>query len=620
MRKDGGKDLKEMSITELNGLSAKLREDIISIVDKKGGHLSSNLGAVELTVALHRCLSLPEDKLLFDVGHQCYAHKLLSERSEEMSRFRERDGASGFCDPVESEFDAYGSGHAGSTVAAAYGMCLARDERGSDEKIVCVVGDGALASGESLEAVNALSGYEGQLLIVINDNGMAISAGKGGLYRHFSALTIKRGYGKTKLRWKRILSKNALGRGIMKCLSGVKHFIKRVTGGDNFFEEMGVKYIGPLNGHDFKPLLRVFGNALSYKRPLVVHVKTVKGKGSPLAENDPEFYHGVCAGLDKSVNTFSEALGETLGELNGKFGNITAVTAAMEEGTGLKAFRERGGKVVDVGICEQTAVSLAAGMAISGSRPAVCVYSTFLQRAFDQIQQEVCLYGLPVAFFIDRAGFVGADGKTHQGLFDIAYMRLLGMTILAPSSVKELKLAAEYAFSHDIPVAVRYCNGDLSVWEGAEAVDNAPSHPIDRWQLLKEGKDGVFLAVGPRCVSVALRAAEISGKSVAVYNCTSVNPVDEGVLSFIGSKAIVTVEEGTVYGGFGSAVAEFYARNNSLADIRKTASPVWGGRRLVMLGAENLSVGHDSVAGQMIDEGLSPENLAKQMVELIKKR
>ncbi len=609
-----------MSISELKGLSSAVREEIISVADKRGGHLSANLGAVELTVALHRCFSLPEDKIVFDVGHQCYAHKILSGRMDDTERFRASGGISGFCDPEESEYDAYGSGHAGSAIAAAYGMCLARDAKGEDGKIVCVVGDGALASGESLEALNALSGYNGQLLIVVNDNGMAISVGKGGLYRHLSALTIKRGYASAKSGWKKFLGKTAPGRGLMKCGSGVKHFIKRITGGDNMFEQMGVKYIGPINGHDLKPLVKVFGDAASYGRPVVVHVRTVKGKGCPEAEKDPEFYHGVGPGLTKPVNTFSEALGEILADISEKNPSVRAITAAMEEGTGLKAFEKRGGKVIDVGICEQTAVSLASGMAARGLRPAVCIYSTFLQRAFDQIQQEVCLFRLPVAFFVDRAGFVGADGKTHQGLFDIAYMRTLGVKILAPSAVGELRQAAEYALSSDSPVAVRYCNGDIRGLDGVKAVEALPQHPIDKWQLVREGREGVLLAVGPRCLGVALKAAEISGRSIAVYNCTSVNPLDGEVLLKIGSKAIGTLEEGVAAGGFGASVAEFYAEKNSMADVRTSSSPVWGGRRLLIFASENLSVGQGTIGEQMEFAGLSPSRVAEKMVELIKQR
>jgi len=601
--------IKQMKPAELNELAKALRGEIIDTVKRNGGHLSSNLGTVELTVALHRVLNLPEDRLIFDVGHQAYAHKLLSGRHEGFAALRTRNGVSGFCDVTESEYDAYGSGHAGCSIAAAYGMCIARDRLGGKENVVCVIGDGALSSGEALEALNQLGCYKGRLLIILNDNEMAISKAKGGVYGKLSRLTVKKGYRKTKNNWKKALSKNGFGKGVIKCLSGVKHFVKRVTGGDNFFEQMGIKYIGPVDGHDIKALLKILPSILECDVPVLLHVKTQKGKGFEPAEKDPGFYHGVGADLSKSVNTFSDSVSDILGSFIEKDSSIVALTAAMEDGTGLSALKQKyPDNVFDLGICEQSVVSAACGMVMRGLRPVVCVYSTFLQRAFDQIQQEVCLDGMPVIFMIDRAGFVGKDGKTHQGLFDLAYMRMFpNMTVLAPATVNELASAVEYALTVDGPVAIRYPNGDMSkLYSQPILLKALPPHDITKWQCVQQGKDAALLAVGPRCLDMALSSVAGTRKNVAVYNCTSVRPLDTEVLDAVAGMPVIILEEGVIGGGFASAVTDYYAQSSP-----KGKMPV-----IKVFAVKEPSVGHMSVNQQFEETGMDVNSVAQAIIRM----
>lgn len=584
---------------ELQKLCTELRNGILSVVEKSGGHLASNLGVIELTVALHHCLNLPQDKLLFDVGHQCYAHKLLSGRT--LYGFRDSDGVSGFCNPQESDYDAYGSGHSGSVVAAARGMCKARDLMGENYKVVTVIGDGALTAGETLEALNGLQGYKGQLLLVLNDNGMSISVGSGGFYKHLSRLTLGKGYRLTKNKWKRALNKNMLGRGTLKTLSTMKHFIKRLSGGCNMFEEMGIKYVGALDGHNVANMLKVLPDLLNCDVPVLLHVKTKKGKGYVPAEQNPEKYHGVTVGLSQSVNTMSDAVGSILCENKAVEPKLIAVTAAMADGTGIAPFmRIYPESVADVGICEQSAVSYACGAAMAGLKPLVFIYSTFMQRAFDQIQQELCAFNLPVVLCLDRAGFVGHDGQTHQGFYDIAMLRALpNMEIYAPSSVAQLRECITYALNRNAPTAIRYPNGDLSRLTSQQLLEMDNFNIITEWHEVVGGNGNtVILTIGPRMLDEAVKAVGVYGgiAEISVYNCTSVRPLDTYVLDYIAKKHIITMEEGVLDGGFGNAVTAYYAERNISAKV-------------TCLAVTNTKISATSVDNQLSMAGLDYKSL-----------
>ncbi|MEG2085749.1 MAG: 1-deoxy-D-xylulose-5-phosphate synthase [Clostridia bacterium] len=607
-------DLKSMSLTQLLDFAVTTRKNIIDNVIESGGHLASNLGAVELTIALHYVLNLPCDRLLFDVGHQCYTHKILSGRT--LENFRHSGGVSGFCDITESEYDSYGSGHSGSAIAAAYGMCLARDKVKSNSKIVCVVGDGSLCSGEALETLNGLNGYKGQLLILLNDNGMSISKSSGGLYRQLSKLTVKRTYRNVKSKWKHALIKTSFGRGALKCLSSVKRFIKRIAGGDNMFEQMGIKYVGAVDGHNIPQLIKLLTDVVNCDCPVLLHVKTIKGKGYKQAEESPELFHGIGKGFISSVNTFSDSLSDILVHLKQNDDRIFAITAAMTEGTGLREFQKAyPNDFVDVGICEQTAVSLACGMTLYGIKPIVCIYSTFLQRAYDQIEQEVCLDGLPVIFCIDRAGFVGNDGKTHQGMFDIPLLRTLpNMTLLVPATIMELYNALSFAMQSDNAVAIRYNNGDISRLSSQTILKALPQHNILKWQQIQNGTDAVILACGSRMVENALSAAADSNYNVAVYNCTSIKPLDEDCLNKIYGLPIITIEEGAAEGGFGSSVAEYLsAKTASNEDINGVSANVLHKKlfKMAIMGVKNTTVLHANVNEQIEQSNLDSKSIQK---------
>ncbi len=575
-------------------LCSRLRKEIIEAVNNNGGHPASNLGAVELTVALHETMDLPADKIIFDVGHQAYAHKILSGRS--LEKLRSEEGVSGFCDIRESAYDSYGSGHSGSAISAAAGMRKAREQLGEKYRIAVVLGDGALTSGETLEALNGIGNTPGQLLLVLNDNGMSISAGNGGFYRHLSRLTLKKGYRATKTKWKKSLNKTAFGRLIFRSLSGMKRFIKRTAGGTNLFEEMGIKYVGVVDGHDVSAMMKTLPDLLECEVPVLLHVRTRKGKGYPPAERDPEKYHGVSAGFGSGKNDFADSVGDILTEIKRENPRFTAITAAMNDGTGTTPFgRVYPESLVDVGICEQTAVSYACGASLCGLIPAVFVYSTFMQRAFDQIEQEVCLQKLPVILCMDRAGLVGRDGKTHQGLFDIAMLRALpDISIFAPDTPQELKKCMEYAITLQKPTAIRYPNGTVGILTSSEekqppssALLRADSdtrqnnrvyhipllQDVTKWQTIRKGEsDTIVLTAGPRMLEQALIASDIfGGKPFTVVECTCIRPLDHTYLDGISGKNIITMEEGVYEGGFGSAVCEYFADANTKTNVRRMA-------------------------------------------------
>lgn len=602
-------DLKAIPRSALPQLAQEIRDEIIRVVSRTGGHLASSLGAVELAIALHYCFDSPRDKILWDVGHQAYAHKILTGRREAFGRLRQLGGISGFLRREESPHDPYDSGHSGSALPIALGMAEARDLKGEDYKVVAVIGDGSLSAGVTFEALNCAGAWKTDLVVVLNDNEMSISRTVGALSAYLSR--IMTGQWATKIRedLKAILQEVPGGKKLFRVLKVGEEVLKGLFSPGIIFEELGFKYLGPLDGHNLDHLIDTFKNVKKLRRPVLVHVITKKGKGFRPAEEDPTAYHGVGRfdperGLDPEGDgtppTYSEVFGRTLVELAQRDPRIAAITAAMPHGTGLSEFAERfPDRFFDVGIAEQAAVSLAAGLALAGLRPVVAIYSTFLQRAYDQVVEEVALQGLPVLFCLDRAGIVGEDGPTHHGLLDLSYLRAIpNMTVAVPKDEGELRRLLYTALGRDDgPVAIRYPKGKgIGV-----PLEDYPS-PVEwgRWEVLKEGRDLVFVAAGP-LVWEALSAADAlaaKGISVGVVNARFVKPLDEGLLLRLCEdyKAVVTLEENVIHGGLGSAVLEALAAHGVQKKVRPLGLPPefigHGGRQELL---EMCGLGRDSI-------------------------
>ena len=583
-------DVRTLSADELKTLCGEIRGEIISTVEKNGGHLSSALGAVEAIVALCSVYDFSSDKIFFDVGHQSYAFKLLNGGREEFSKIRTEGGPSGFCGDDNNSADGFIGGHAGNSLSAASGYAYARDKKGGDENIVVFIGDASLFNGENLEALFVNAEKPKKLLVVFNDNGMSISENRNGAYRFFSKLALRKSYRNTKNFLHKILGNRLIARGLKRLKSNFKHSVSPAT----VLDEVGMKYFGVFDGHDLKTLRSAMQEIRSREKPCFLHIKTKKGKGLECAECDPECYHGVGGGLKTGRNDFSLAVSEILPELAGKDDKIIAVTAGMKAGTGLSAFAEKfPDRFVDVGICEEYAVTFAAGVAYNGLKPVVCIYSTFLQRAYDQIVTDVCMQNLPVVFLLDRSGFVGADGKTHQGLFDLSYLRTIpNLVVLAPKNAAELKQMLGYALSAKKPVAIRYCNGICSDIETRE-----PFVEPGRWELLEPGEKAVIFAVGNRMNALALKVALKYGGAVAAVNCNSVKPLDENTLDQFASVPAVVLEENVSNGGFGECVAAYRARNRH--------------NKIVCLSAGDAFCEHAAVDRQLAKNGLDERSLSK---------
>ena len=556
-------DLKGMSDAQLAVLSDEIREYIIKTVSKTGGHLASNLGAVELTVALHACFDCPHDKIVFDVGHQCYTHKILTGRMEAMRRLRMRGGPSGFPVITESEYDAFGAGHAGVSVSAALGLARARDLRGGDEHVVAVVGDGALGNGMIYEGINDAGNTGNDLIVVLNDNTMSIAPNVGAVARALTHMRESRRYALLK-KWtrSRFTSMPRLENLVHRMKNGIKYMV--VPGA--LFEEMGMFYIGPVDGHDIRELKNALERAKKIKGPVLVHVMTKKGHGYTAAERDPRRYHSAGSFAVSSGKMqikplrrkpFPAEVSDALLQLAKEDERIAAVTAAMPDATGLSAFAAKyPSRFFDVGIAEEHAVTMAAGLARGGMRPVVPIYSTFLQRAYDSIIHDVCTQNLPVILLADHAGIVGDDGQTHQGVFDTAYLRSIpNMTLLSPCEPREMAAAIRYALILDAPCAIRYPKGDNGLLLG-----NSPIEPFPKWRKLTDGNDVAIVAEGvmARQAMGAAKLLKENGVGARVFAARSVKPMDEESLqSALECRYVVTLEDGVLQGGFGSAVLEW---------------------------------------------------------------
>ncbi len=566
-------DLKALSQQEVERLAAEIREELVSTVSANGGHLASNLGTVELTLALHRTFNSPEDKIIWDVGHQAYTHKLLTGRKDRFATLRQYGGLSGYTCREESEHDIFGAGHASTSISAALGIAVARDLSGDKYHVLAVIGDGAITGGMALEALNQAGHLGSRLIVILNDNGMSISPTVGALAKLMGRVRFDRRFHETKERSWRILKRfpfwQKLWWASRKVESGVKGLVMPTT----LWEELGFAYMGPVDGHDIRDLEIALAQARDYSlRPSLVHVVTTKGKGYLPAEGDAVYFHGVAAkdSANNGIPTYSEVFAQTMLNIARDEPRLTVITPAMPEGNCLNVVQaEFPDRVLDVGICEQHAVTFAAGLATQDYIPVVAIYSTFLQRAFDQIIHDVCLQELPIVFAIDRGGIVGDDGKTHQGIFDLSYLTLIpNLIVSAPKDENELQHLLYTAVRCGRPMAVRYPRG---TGLGVKLDKEFHTIPIGEGEILRQGEDVAILAIGVM-TSAALEAADelaLQGIEATVVNARFTKPLDSGLIIDLAGriKQVVTVEENTLSGGFGNGVIELL-QEAGISDIR----------------------------------------------------
>jgi 1-deoxy-D-xylulose-5-phosphate synthase len=571
-RIENPEDVKKLTVRELEQLASELRHFIIDTVSQNGGHLAPNLGTVELTLALYSVFDFPADKLVWDVGHQAYSHKILTGRREAFSTLRKKGGITGFPNRFESVYDAFGVGHASTSISAALGMALARDAKGEKNQVIAVIGDGALTGGESFEALNNAGDLGTKLIVVLNDNEMSIDANVGAMSEYLSRIRIAPQYARAKRDMGSLLmSIPHIGDKVYKTASHLKDGVRSVLVPGSLFEEMGFHYIGPLDGHNIALMEEVFKSAKEMEGPVLIHIHTVKGKGYQPAEQAPEKFHGVGC-FDPSTGksakkagcapSYTAVFSEALIELAKDRPDILAITAAMPSGTGLKAFGKAYPKrFFDVGIAEEHAMTLAAGMAAGGMHPVIALYSTFAQRAYDQLIHDVCLQNLPVTLCLDRAGLVGEDGPTHHGVFDLSYLRQMpNMCVMAPKDEEELRHMLATAIALPGPAAVRYPRG---AGLGVALTDSFEKLPVGKAEVLQEKGEIAFLAVGTMVEHAKAAAAILAeeGIEAAVVNMRFIKPLDTALIDEMArtKKLLITAEENVLAGGFGSAVAEYLA-------------------------------------------------------------
>jgi len=564
--------LKGLTLGELNRLAGEIRQELVATVTSTGGHLASSLGVVELTIALHRVFESPKDKLIWDVGHQSYAHKLLTGRRQRFSTLRQPGGLSGFTSRNESPHDPFGAGHASTSVSAALGMAIARDLAGDDYHVVAIIGDGAITGGLALEALNHAGHLGSNLIVVLNDNGMSISPTVGAIARLLRRVRLDPRYRRAKDDSKRLLASLPLGNKLWWASQRVESGLKGMVMPTMMWEELGFTYIGPIDGHNIAELESALRQARDYqRRPVLVHVATTKGKGYQPAEGDAVNFHGISAPeAEAAIPTYSEVFARTVLRLARENPKLVAITPAMSEGTSLDiVLAEFPRRVFDVGICEEHAVTFAAGLATQGFIPVVAIYSTFLQRAFDQVIHDVCLQDLPVVFAIDRAGIVGSDGKTHQGTFDISYLTLIpNLIVAAPRDENELQHLLYTAVKAGHPMAVRYPRGPGLGMELDAALHEIP---IGEGEILRDGDDVAILAIGST-VAAALEAARelaAAGVEAAVADARFAKPLDDRLILELARRTrnLVTVEENSLIGGFGSSVLGLIQASD-ISDVR----------------------------------------------------
>ena len=607
-------DIKALNRKELLELGNEIRKFLIESISKTGGHLASNLGVVELTLSIFMSFDLEKDKIIYDVGHQSYVHKILTGRKDQFISLRQKDGLSGFPKRNESKYDAFNAGHSSTSISAALGIARARDIKGEDFNVVAVIGDGALTGGMVYEALNDVGYNKTKMIIILNDNQMSISKNVGGLSRYLNNLRTEPGYNKLKHNINATLKNTGLGKNIVTSLSKVKGGIKQLVVPSMIFEDMGIKYLGPINGHDIDKMREVFDIAKEVKGPVLIHTITTKGKGYEFAEKSPKDYHGVspfdteCGVIaSSSTNSYSNFFGNTLCEIARENKDVVAITAAMPDGTGLLGYaKEFPKRFFDVGIAEEHAVTLAAGMASQGIIPVFAVYSTFLQRAYDQVLHDVCIQNLPVVLCLDRAGIVGADGETHQGIMDISFLSMMpNMTIVAPKCIEELGILLRYAINKNSPIAIRYPRGG-DVLKGMKSVTEVKH---GKWEILESGKDVAIIATG-KMVQSALKAKEIlveKGVNCTIINAIFIKPLDEELLRKLVEEKynILTIEDNMLNGGLGSMI------------LRSLNKYEFKGK-MKILAYDDKFIPHGNVELLYKENGLDPENIAIEALNLMK--
>lgn len=607
-------DLKKMRLSELKILASEIRRLILETVSKNGGHLAPSLGTVELTLALYSVFDFDKDKIVWDVGHQAYTHKILTGRHEVFHTLRQKGGITGFPKRAESPYDFFGVGHASTSISAALGLLLAEEIQKKSGKVIAVIGDGALTGGEAFEALNHAGQLKKNLIVILNDNEMSIAKNVGALSEYLSEVRLNPQYRRAKRDFENFI-KNLpiaeIGDKILQAANSVRYGLKSAIVPGTIFEALGFTYLGPLDGHDIKIMQDIFSRVAELNEPILIHVYTTKGKGYAPAEQFPEKFHGVGKfNLDTgeiykktAPPTYTEIFSKAIVDIARQNKKIVAITAAMPAGTGLKSFSEKfPDRFFDVGIAEEHAVTLAAGMAAGGLRPIVAIYSTFIQRAYDQILHDVCLQNLPVIFCLDRAGLVGEDGATHHGAFDLAFLRTIpNINILSPKNENELRQMLFAAVEQENPVAIRYPRGSGC----GVAVDEIPqkiSWGNFEYVLQNDGAEISIFAVGSM-VKVAEDVAQILNFPVNVINARFVKPLDKDILANDAAKIFVTIEEGTLSGGFGAAVAEFLADRKIL-------------KRLLRFGIDDKFVEHGTRAELLEMCGLTAEKISAKIIEV----
>lgn len=566
-------DVKKLNTEEKKKLAEEIRKYILEIVSENGGHLASNLGVVELSLALHSVFDVPKDKIVWDVGHQTYVHKIITGRREQLKTLRQLNGIAGFPKSKESEADSFNTGHSSTSISAALGMARARDLKKENHSVIAVIGDGALTGGMALEALNDAGWSQTRMTVILNDNEMSISKNIGGISMLLSKLRTKKTYSKSSdVVKKAILKVPAIGKPVVKIVRRIKRSIKQLIIPKMFFEDIGFRYLGPVDGHDIEELERMLKISKQLEGPVLIHVLTKKGKGFTIAEENPDKFHAtgpfdLATGKSKKEKKkdYSKVFGEKLVELAQKNDKIVAITASMKDGTGLTEFAKQfPDRFFDIGIAEQHAIGVAAGMAKEGAIPVVPIYASFYQRAYDQVIHDVAMQNLPVVMCVDRAGIVGADGETHQGTLDMAFFRLVpNLTIMAPKNFKELEEMLSFAVDLGKPVVIRYPRGseDEYKMEKQEKIEEGKA------EILKEGNDLSIIAIG-KMVAIAMKVAEEIEKeqdiTVEVINTRFLKPIDKETIkkSIEKTKQVITIEDGTIRNGLATAVQEIILEGN----------------------------------------------------------
>lgn len=612
-------DIKQLNTEEMTKLAQEIRNFLVNVISKTGGHLAPNLGVVELTLALHKVFNTPTDKIVWDVGHQAYVHKILTGRRERFDTLRQYGGISGFPKRSESEHDSFGTGHSSTSISAALGMAVARDLQGDDYNVIAVIGDGALTGGMAIEALNNAGVLQKKIMVILNDNEMSISENVGALSDYLGRLRTDPTYSHLKTDVESlIMSIPTIGEHVAKTARRVKDALKYFLAPGMIFEQLGFTYIGPVDGHNLDGLIDILERAKNIDKPIFLHVITKKGKGYLPAEINPNKFHGTGAfeittgekiKVEGEHRTYTEVFGDTLVKIAENNSDVVAITAAMRDGTGLAKFSEKyPERFFDVGIAEQHAVTMAAGLAANNMRPVVAIYSTFLQRSYDQVLHDVCMQNLPVVFCIDRAGLVGDDGYTHHGVFDYSYLRMMpGMTIMAPKDENELRHMLYTALKLGKPVAIRYPRGSGL---GVDCEEDLKFLPYGKAEQLSKGKDICIWAAGSM-VSCALSVAsklQKDGLEAGVVNIRYIKPLDEDLLAEHAQshRVLVVMEENVTAGGVGSEILELMNEKGLLEHTR-----------VLTIGIPDLLVPHGDKASLFKDVGLDVNSMVKRIKECL---